>query len=334
MATCSQPNCPIATTGVCLEGHTQGCPYLFVDNAGPSEKVIETTFEQIEPYPSEMYHFHSGEKLTCSEASRMLNALPARVVLCAGAQSAGKTTLLARIGELFRAGSFKGFRFAGSKTLCAFERSSWLATISSGAENPDTKRSHRVDKYTFYHLQDKRLGSVEHRFDILISDLPGELFREVLATKEICEEQLALACADHLVLFVDCASMIDSAKRHDEMDAVLSFLDQVAKCRHEPDLLYVTVVFSRWDYVLSHQYQERSVRNCSSLEVELQDRFSTAFCGLRFFRIAARPKGMDPTDLEIQELFNHLLEVIPMLPVPETWGVRRPARDFCAFGIK
>ncbi len=330
MPTCSQPNCPIATTGACLEGHTQGCPYLVADNADPSEQVIEA----IEPYPSEMYHFHSGEKLTGDEASRIMNAVPARVVLCAGAQSAGKTTLLARIGELFRAGTFKRFRFAGSKTLCAFERASWLATIASGADNPDTKRSHRVEKDTFYHLQVKRLGSVEHRFDVLISDLPGELFPEVLATKEICGEQLALACADHLVLFVDCASMIDSAKRHDERDSALSFLEQVVECRHEPDLLYVTVVFSRWDYVLNHQNQDRSARNCSSLEVELRDRFSTAFCGLRFFRIAARPKGMDPTDMEIQGFFKHLLEAIPMLPVPKTCGVPRPARDFCAFGVR
>jgi hypothetical protein len=334
MPTCSQPNCPIVTTGVCLEGHTQECPYLVADKADPSVQVIETTLGNPEPYPPEVYQFHSGEKLTGSEASRMLNALPARVVLCAGAQSAGKTTLLAKIGELFRAGSFKNFRFAGSKTLCAFERASWLATISSGAENPDTTRSYRVEKDTFYHLQVKRLGSLEHRFDVLISDLPGELFPEILANKEICEEQLALSRADHLVLFVDCASMIDSAKRHDERDSILSFLDQVLECKHEPDLLFVAIVFSRWDYVLTHQNQDSCDRNCSSLEAELRDRFSTAFCGLRFFRIAARPKGMKPTDMEIQEFFNHLLEAIPMPPVPKTFGVSRPARDFCAFGMK
>lgn len=153
MPTCSQPKCPIATTGVCLEGHKQGCPHLLANTATPSEASAETTATApIQPTTPDPYRFHSGEKLTAAEASRMMSAIPVKMVLCAGPQWAGKTTFLARIGEMFRNGSFSGFRFAGSKTLCAFERVTWLATIASGAGQRDTKRTHRVEKDTFFHV--------------------------------------------------------------------------------------------------------------------------------------------------------------------------------------
>src|SRR6266536_4888663 len=101
MPKCSQPKCRIADTGVCLEGHKQGCPHLLPDDPGtaPREDKDDT------PTPKPR-RFHTGEKLTVPEASRILNDRSVRVVLCAGAQWSGKTTLLARLGEMFRDGSF------------------------------------------------------------------------------------------------------------------------------------------------------------------------------------------------------------------------------------
>lgn len=335
MPTCSQPKCPVATTGVCLEGHTQGCPHLVADTATPSDSSAETSSApSIPPTAPEPYRFHSGEKLTASEASRMMSAMPVKMVLCAGAQWAGKTTFLARIGEMFRSGSFREFRFAGSKTLCAFERVTWLATISSGAGRPDTRRTHWVEKDTFFHVRVQPAGKPEHRFDLLISDLPGEVFPAVLASKDVCEEQLALARADHLVLFVDCESMIDSAKRHSEGDMACRFLSQVKKCRHEPTALHVSVVFSRWDHVSTSENRHTHEDYCKIVEQDLRERFGTAFGGLRFDHIAARPNGIPPTDADIQSLFGHWLEANPASPATTVLQNTKPARDFCAFGLK
>ena len=143
MPRCSQPKCRIAETGVCVEGHKQGCPNILLD-----ELVTDSMPEHdgVVPPPikaaPEPRHFHSGEKLNMSEASQVLNERPARVVLCVGSQRSGKTTFLARLGEMFRDGSFPRFGFAGSLTLCGFERASWLATITSGAGEVSTGSNH------------------------------------------------------------------------------------------------------------------------------------------------------------------------------------------------
>lgn len=336
MPTCSQPKCPIATTGVCLEGHKQGCPHLLADTAAPSEAPGESiSAASIQPSTPEPYRFHSGEKLTAPEASRMMSATPVTMVICAGPQRAGKTTFLARIGEMFRNGSLKDFRFAGSKTLCAFERVTWLATIASGAGRPETKRSPKAEQDTFFHVQVKRVGCAEKRIDLLITDLPGEIFPDVLSTKEVCEKQLALTRADHLILFVDCGSIIDSAKRHSERDMACRFLSQVKKCRHEPATLQVTVVFSRWDKVSASESQQEHKEYCNVVEQDIRERFDSAFRGLRFDRIAARPEpGSSQTNAEIQALFGHWLEDQPSFPFATVSRNPKPARDFCAFGLQ
>ena len=242
MPTCSQAKCPVATTGVCLEGHKQGCPHLQQDTSNQDVSVADTLaadeIQSIEPSP---YFFHSGEKLTALEASRMMSSMRMNIVLCAGAKDAGKTTFLARIGEMFRDGTFKNYRFAGSKTLCAFEKVSWPATILSGAGRPETVRSYTVEKDTFFHIRVQPVGNPDVQTDILISDLPGETFHSAIATMEICMEQLALAHADHLVLFLDCHCLVDTAKRHPEKDNIFNFLERVKKIRHDPKDIQVQI---------------------------------------------------------------------------------------------
>jgi hypothetical protein len=333
MPACSQSKCPIATSGVCLEGHTEGCPHLLVE---PNESPDPSSLEPVQPSTPEPYRFHSGEKLTPLEASRMMNAKTVKMVLCAGAQRAGKTTFVARIGEMFRNGSFKDFSFAGSKTLCAFERVTWLATISSGGGRPDTKRTYRSEQDTFFHIKIQSAEGPGEGIDLLISDLPGEVFPAVISSKEICDEQLALARADHLVFFVDCGSIIDSAGRHSEKDMALSFLSRVKKCRHDPATLQITVVFSRWDKVLAsgerrHEHEEY----CDGVELSIRDRFGGVFGGLQFDRVAARPDpGIAQTHVEIQTIFGRWLQEPPSVPLEAFPRTPKPARDFCAFGIQ
>lgn len=329
MPKCSQVKCPIATTGVCLEGHTQGCPHVLTDIATPLEVVADRASA-----PLKQYHFHSGEKLNALEASQMIRDFPVTMVLCAGAQWAGKTTFLARIGEMFRSGSFSKFRFAGSKTLCGFERVSWLATIASGAGQPDTKRTRKLERDTFYHVQVRRVENQVDRIDVLISDLPGELFPDVVSTQDVCEEQLALARADQLVLFIDSKSLIDDGNRHSERDMACRFLSQVKKCRHAPLTLQVTVVFSRWDYVFGSAHRHEHEEYCAIVEQDIRTRFESTFGGLRFDRIAARPVGIPPTNAEIQTIFGRWLDLPTSLPIALASRNRRPARDFCAFGLK
>jgi hypothetical protein len=335
MPRCSQPKCHVAETGVCLDGHKQGCPNLLPDELAsdsPTDKIVAPTSDTA-PLP-EPRHFHTGEKLSISEASRVLNERAARVVFCAGSQRSGKTTFLARIGEMFRDGSFSHYRFAGSLTLCGFERASWLATITSGAGRPDTRRTRRHENDTFLHLRIHPEENPDRKLDLLISDLAGETFPTAVASRESCADLCALARADHLVCFLDCARLTDLVQRHPECDNARAFLQRVISVEHKPKLLRVQVVFSRWDYITRHPERAKQEKFCEITEADLTKRFADSFAALDFWRIAARPDGgLPPTKTEIQLLFAHWLET----PLYQTQALdarnRQPVRDFSAFGI-
>jgi hypothetical protein len=334
MPTCTQPKCRIAETGVCLEGHKQNCPHFTGPEANPAgaTNTLSAT-SPAGPSVPEPYRFHSGEKLTVAEASRIMNGRPVRMILCAGAQWAGKTTFLARIGEMFRDGSFRKFRFAGSKTLCAFERATWHATLPSGAARPETRRSDRREADTFLHIRTYPDGESTCHKDVLISDLPGEIFPEAVALRDFCAKQRAIARADDLVLFLDCRSLVDTAKRHAEQDNVLRFMGQVASVKHDFNRLRVHVVFSRWDYVSCHPQRREHEDYCNGIEAKFEKRYGTSIPMLKFWRIAARPDGLPPTDDEIQGLFCHWLEAPQTVTEAAIARKRDVARDFSAFGL-
>lgn len=319
---------------MCLEGHKQNCPHLLPgeNTADLSSTGLAAPVTAASDGPAP-YRFHTGEKLTVSEASRLLNGRSARVVLCAGAQWSGKTTFLARLGEMFRDGSFRQFRFAGSSTLCAFERATWRATITSGAVRPDTRRTDRRENDTFLHLRVHPKDEPGCHVDILISDLAGETFPTAVASREFCAEQRALARADHLVVFLDCFCLVDNARRHPECDNVRTFLHRVTDVKHEPAALHVHIVFSRWDYVARHTHKPAHEQFCDDFATDLIRRFGRSFTTLSFRNIAARPDGMAPTNDEIQSLFAQWLETPLYTPAPAVVRNRNPARDFSAFGL-
>ena len=332
MPRCSHPKCRIAETGVCLEGHKQGCPNLIADDAPTTAAGEPRSATATGPEPR---RFHTGEKLTPREASRLLSERPARVVLCAGSQESGKTTFLARIGEMFRAGSFPHYRFAGSLTLCGFERATWLATITSGTGRPATKRTRRIENDTFLHLRVHPAEDAADHLDLLISDLAGETFPTAVASREFCGGLQALAGADHLVVFMDCARLGDPALRHPESDNARAFIQRVAAVKHTPKNLHLQVIFSRWDYALRHADPQAQERYLDSIKADLNSRFQSVFATLEFHRVATRPDGgIHPTDAEIRAIFARWLENSLHRTDHVVARNSQPARDFSAFSLE
>jgi hypothetical protein len=165
--------------------------------------------------------------------------------------------------------------------------------------------------------------------------MPGEIFPAILSTREVCDEQLAVARADHLVFFVDCGSIVNRAKRHSERDNACRFLSQVKKCRHEAASLQVTVVFSRWDKVAASGNPQENEEYCNVIEADIRHRFASVFGGLCFDRIAARPEtGAPQTDAEIQAIFGRWFDGRSSIPLATRSRNPKPARDFSAFGLQ
>lgn len=295
------------------------------------ETSPEKDLAEISKYVS----FHSGEKLSAVEASRFMRGTPARMILCAGAKGSGKTTLLANFGEMFRDGSFPNYKFAGSLSLCAFERATWWATLVSGESHPDTPRTLRGENDTFFHVCVNPVEESSEKIHLLISDLAGETFPTAAGSADFCRDLRALACADSLVVFLDCAQLIDISKRHSEVDVALKFLQRVTKLVHASRLLQVQIVFSRWDYVLGSEDKSLQEAYCKELEKNFEQRFKEAFHSLEFFYLVVRSRaGVAATVSETQRLFSKWLESPIQIALPALKRNPTPARAFSAFGIQ
>lgn len=270
MPSCSQPNCRVEETGVCLEGHTGECPHWRDTEVGFEAQAVEIQT------PSEVV-FHTGEKLTVDDATFVLQERGARVIFAAGGSDSGKTTFLARIGELFRTGNFPQCRFSGSLTLWAFERATWKATVPSGGGVPSTERTLRVENDMFYHLAVQQGHPPARRVDLLISDLAGETFPTILGSAEFARGLNALGRCDTLILFLDCARLAKRGEQHAEWDNAIGFLQRAYPRNLSVRAVNLQVVFSRWDYVESADVADSHITFCLKVENDLKQDSATAF---------------------------------------------------------
>jgi hypothetical protein len=235
---------------------------------------------------------------------------------------------------LFRTGRMANYRFAWSKTLCAFERTSWLATIACGAGRPDTPRTSRIENDQFLHLRVHESATPQVQKEVLISDLAGETFPTAVASRDFCSELRALARADHVVLCLDCGDLADPALRHSERDNALGFLRQAQTVSPNARAVHLQVVFSRWDYITRKNDSSEDVNFCHTVEEDIRQRYGATFASVEFWRVAARPDNAQPTDENICALFAEWLKPQYLPTVGNVARPRRTARDFSAFGLK
>ena len=321
--TCSIAKCNFEISGLCLEELGDSC-----HNILPPKDVVN----DLSPKSNEVF-FHSGEKLTADETSRLLNAIPARIVLCAGTQAAGKTTFLARLVELFRMGSVASHCFAKSLTLVGFERATWHATINSSGARPDTRRTSRAENDHFLHLRVQASDASSLATDLLISDLSGESYRDAVGSKVFCKEQLAMVRADIVCLFIDSSTLIDKRKRFSEQDNAVNFLHRVREVVHAGRSPTVNIIFSRWDQLFDSDNSEEHRKFCDEIQSSITNTFQHRFKSLTFHRVAARPSTGKPTDDEVKRVFESWVAPHFFGSIPSIKRCQHPARDFSAYGL-
>ncbi len=137
---------------------------------------------------------------------------PTQSVLVIGPPAAGKTTLLAALYELFGLGHGKRFEFAGSETLLAFERIAHHARAMSRNVQGSTERT-RPGSRRFLHLglRDKERDEF---VDLILADLSGENFDELIATDSTTDYDDVRPFAAHVSFVLDGERLVDPSTRH------------------------------------------------------------------------------------------------------------------------
>lgn len=313
---------------------TEGEEDLFEEGEEDGEDGVEIPPIRV-PSP-EVIMLSSGEALTAQETQEIAAQTRARVIMLAGAQRSGKTTLLYCLFLCFQKGPFANYTFAGSQTLKGFERRCWLARTASMGQTADTLRT-EVEEQNYLHFTMQKKGKAKP-VELIFCDLSGEIFERAINTTDTCKEIEELSRIDHLVLLIDGNKLRRLDLRHAaQRDARLllrSFLDSKALSPTIP----VEVVFTKIDLfdtpppdkekeVLKPFYAtlEDTRLFLEQIRKEIKREFAGRILKLRFFETVAR------MDSQRYDLGHGVEDLLPIwaeeLPSAQPRLTIRPARE-------
>ena len=331
MPRCALKDCQVEKDGRCLEGRGDACPHLLPDSPEP-QPIVEPSLVKpaTESVPRAFEPLSKRIPLELAEARSFAQRGPCNVVALVGLPECGKTSLLARIHQLFQAGPVAGLEFAGSHSLAYLEELNWLATIESGAVGkPTMKRSSAIFDNSFLHLAVRSMANGT-RMELLLNDIIGETLEKAVASQAECDKLVALARADHLVVVVDGEALPTPTLRNYQIDQACDFLQRVRQSGRCGTHNALHIVISKLDRLAGHDGVADKTEEV--LSARLQEKMGS----LRFWRIAARPMdGSVPTTEPISKLFASWVEIAHRYPARSLAALPRDAwsRDFCRYGI-
>ena len=315
---CRKPECEIAKTGACAEGHVPpgACPFFgkqvddgFIDNDE------EAGIDLLEGVTDEgRVALPTGELLAPEDVDRFLRWRGATLVTIVGERDSGKTTLICSIYERFLKGSYADHLFAGSWTLVGLEKRSHHARAESGRAQPDTPRTPISEGLRFAHLGFMKIGRESRRADLMLSDRAGEVYGRARSNSALVPELIEVFKADRLVLLLDGARVASAVNRAGAVQAVRqtlrSFIDGQGLCRTSR----VQVVLTKIDLLARHAEKAAVDEMLSKFIDCLKADFAPRLAELSFWEVAARdPLGEFPVAHGIEPLFRDW--VTPRPPV-------------------
>ncbi len=336
MPRCKNKNCPYDKDGRCIENLLPNCPNLSPDEAISVDQATSSSAE-IKEFPTGpvFEDLPSGKKLTVTEATQILQSRPAQVVVLGGMVESGKTTLIARIFEMLQNNSVANHNFAASRTLAEFDKLSWHATMESQGASPTTEHTYRSENNHFLHLRVRAVDNTLTAKDVLVCDIPGEIFPEAVAEERVCLELCALRRADHLVLFLDGSVMCKIHERHDPCGKILDFVDRAMQTGQIGHHTALHLVISKCD-MLPQVPDDEVLLFVKTAEQSFCERYAGKFGDLKTWRIAARPVHPVPPTVEtIGEIFGTWIATSHQNVNGAVEAPKRTdfTRDFCRFGL-
>lgn len=230
-----------------------------------------------------------GEELNDAAALNLARSRPVQWIVLAGPSDSGKTTFLTSLYELFQWRKIEGYAFAGSNTLPAFEERCYLSRRDSGNVVPHTPRTLYKELDPFYlHLKIRSTEGLRQYRDFLFTDVSGEMFEHARDSTTECKKMVFLKRANHFLLFLDSARGV-------QQDCWAMFEDAKALLRSCVDSemiganCVVNIVWSRFDYFVAREAEDRHQLFRVAVEREFRDVFDQLVPNLIFSEVAARP---------------------------------------------
>lgn len=294
---CSNPDCKIAETGSCLQGHdpVESCPQFgkpLSEDLSSEDEDGGPVSEAEAPVRTKI-RVPAGEPYSQRDVDAFLLGLPATMVAILGDTSSGKTTLLSAIYEQFLRRRFAGRSFAGSATLMAFEQISHDSRAASGASTPDTRRTSLSEGLQFYHLATAPEDVPGKSANLFLSDRAGESYRSGLDRPEEFSGFPELHLAKVIAVLIDGERLIMPAERHEVLDTTRQLVRALMDSGTLGAAQHIQLILTKRDVVERSGQAEKYVALVRNMTNGLLEKCGHALASVEFFEIAARDPQQD-----------------------------------------
>jgi len=228
---CDKVGCTVAESGICLLSHaapeTQ-CPHFKVgvtvgETANAPTVPATTGRAPLIPSASDAARrFHTGLELGTEDALEITRSRYAHLIGVLGSYDAGKTCFLLSLYLMASRGVLPAnYAFAGSLTLKGFEDRARKLREWKGGPLPSQLVDHTSladpRQPGLLHLGIRQRTGDRKRYDLLLTDLPGEWSKTLVDRADTAPRFAFLQRADGIVLVVDGPSLV-SPQRHSVME--------------------------------------------------------------------------------------------------------------------
>ena len=290
---CDLEDCPISTEGRCLEGFENGadCPHLVTANGDSDDQQVEAGDEA-----DTWVHLGGDDSLSTLEADQLAGEYGATVVLVAGEYESGKTTLLVELYGRFLIGPFCGLKFAGTRTLDAFDKRHFPTRYDSGWQAPTSEHTSDEDMRVL-HL--RLWNGARHRV-LMPTDIKGEFFERVIDGRDVQEEVPIAHRADKTLVLIDGASISDTSRRQQAMQRARLLIGGLTEEGGLQGGRPLAIVLAKQD-LLDSESQSWFDENVSALVEQAQNRGAGP---VDVIQIAARPDDDPDNPRNLEAILN------------------------------
>lgn len=237
---CEKVGCTVAESGICLLSHAapeSQCPHFKVgvtvgqtDNGATAAQPIGK--EPLIPSASDVARkFHTGLELGTDDALEITRSRYAHLIGVLGSYDAGKTCFLLSLYLMASRGVLPAeYAFAGSLTLKGFEDRARRLREWKGGPLPSQLVDHTSladpRRPGLLHLAMRQRAGERRRYDLLLTDLPGEWSKNLVDRADTASRFEFLRRADGIVLVVDGPSLLGS-QRHSVVERTRLLMERL-----------------------------------------------------------------------------------------------------------
>jgi hypothetical protein len=272
----------------------------------------------------------SGHAMNVEDIARVCRKRFTPIIFMAGEIGSGKTTLIASLHDAFFIGPVSGYRFAGSRTLLAFEERSFESRAKSEGVVPQTPRTRYESGQQYFHIRiQEEHDSSFRNYDILFADMSGEFYERSIQRSAETRLLNDMTRAQCLLVLLDGEKLANPSQRQKVRSDALTFLRRCMEQKVLTDETEVQVLISKWDEVdkLPEQMQKDVLQF-----VELQVNPKALGRPVTVERIASRPGlgSSDPKLFGVKELFPGWIRSLPK-PLQPSAHTSPPIQGLSAF---